>query len=133
MKYLIAALAIFSGAASAASSEECIRDTMFKESQGAPVEHAIAIGHNVLNRAKRTGKGICRVAKSGYTQKTPTSGPLKGAFLVLAQGVINGAIPDPTDGADSYTDRKRPPHPGVIKRQIVGTTFYRMKEVPLVR
>lgn len=133
MKYLVAILAIYSGVAKAGPSEDCIRDTTFQESRGAPVEHVIAIGHNIINRSKRTGKSICRVAKAGYKQKVPPKGPLREAFSLLARGVLNGTISDNTAGADSYTDLKKPPVPGRITRRIAGKTFFVMTEIPYVR
>lgn len=118
--------------AGACSEVTVIRDTMYAESRGAPLEHAVAVGHSIRNRAKRTGASLCRVAKQGWKQKRPPVG-MTGAFDHLARGVISGAIPDNTMGADSYNDGHKPNHPGRITRHIAKTTFYIMKEKPTVR
>lgn len=53
------------------TEEGCLAKIIYAESRGESIEGAIAVGQATVNRAKRIGKSICKLA--GVSRLTPAA------------------------------------------------------------
>jgi spore germination cell wall hydrolase CwlJ-like protein len=83
------------------SEEGCLAKIMFAESRGESIEGAIAVGQAAVNRAKRTGKTICKIT---------------GKDSIV-------------ENSDSWNTGTKPKYKGAIVRQIGDHVFYVMSRL----
>jgi hypothetical protein len=107
---------------------QCLAETIHAEAMGEPLVGAIAVGHNVKNRAARLNQSVCTTARSGYAQRRIPPN-LHKAYRLIAAGIIRKDIPDITNGADSFNRGRKPQFKGDIKRVIGKHVHYRMKSL----
>lgn len=108
-----------------ANEEECLAKVMFAESRGESIEGAIAVGQATVNRAKRTGKTICKL--SGVARLTPPRN-LLSHYVALAKSVIEGKD-SIVRNSDSWNTGTKPKYPGEVVRQIGEHVFYVMLDM----
>jgi len=125
MTNLILTLAFLFPMSVQASEEECLAKIMFAESRGESIEGAVAVGQATVNRAKRTGKTICKL--TGVARLTPPRN-LKNHYTVLAKSVMEGKE-SIVRNSDSWNTGTKPKRAGEIVRQIGGHVFYVMLDM----
>jgi hypothetical protein len=104
------------------SEERCLAKIIFAESRGESIEGAIAVGQATVNRAKRTGKAICKL--TGVSRLTPPRN-LMAHYTALAKSVIGGKD-SIVRNSDSWNTGTKPRRAGEVVRQIGGHVFYVM-------
>jgi len=104
------------------SEERCLAKIIFAESRGESIEGAIAVGQATVNRAKRTGKAICKL--TGVSRLTPPRN-LMAHYTALAKSVMGGKDSIVRD-SDSWNTGTKPRRAGEVVRQIGGHVFYVM-------
>jgi N-acetylmuramoyl-L-alanine amidase len=107
------------------SEEGCLAKIMFAESRGESIEGAIAVGQAAVNRAKRTGKTICKI--TGVSRLTPPRN-LRSHYKALAKSVIHGKD-SIVQNSDSWNTGTKPKYRGAIVRQIGDHVFYVMSRL----
>ena len=104
-----------SSASSISADQNCLALNVYHEARGEPRIDQNAVAHVVINRVEsgRFPSTICRVVYQpgqfswttrGYRQNE------RGAWnrsLQVAEGVLNGSISDPTDGATYFWNHNR--------------------------
>jgi spore germination cell wall hydrolase CwlJ-like protein len=105
-----------------ASEEGCLTKIIFAESRGESIEGAIAVGQATVNRAKRTGKAICKL--TGVARLTPPAN-LIAHYKALAKSVMAGKD-SIVRNSDSWNTGTKPRRAGEVVRQIGGHVFYVM-------
>ena len=111
-----------------ASPTRCITEVLYQEARGANAEEMAMVGNSIINQHTRTNRPICKVTAKGYQNKRP---PTKERLLYehIARGIMSGAIPDLTKGADHFNEGKKPRWPGKITRVTKHFVFYRLASV----
>lgn len=104
------------------SEERCLAKIIFAESRGESIEGAIAVGQATVNRAKRTGKAICKL--TGVSRLTPSRN-LMAHYTALAKSVMGGKD-SIVRNSDSWNTGTKPRRAGEVVRQIGGHVFYVM-------
>ncbi|EGW23702.1 hypothetical protein [Methylobacter tundripaludum] len=104
------------------SEERCLAKIIFAESRGESIEGAIAVGQATVNRAKRTGKAICKL--TGVSRLTPPRN-LMAHYTALAKSVMGGKD-SIVRNSDSWNTGTKPRRAGEVVRQIGGHVFYVM-------
>ncbi len=104
------------------SEERCLAKIIFAESRGESIEGAIAVGQATVNRAKRTGKAICKL--TGVSRLTPPRN-LMAHYTALAKSVLGGKD-SIVRNSDSWNTGTKPRRAGEVVRQIGGHVFYVM-------
>jgi len=104
------------------SEEKCLAKIIFAESRGESIEGAIAVGQATVNRAKRTGKAICKL--TGVSRLTPPRN-LMAHYTALAKSVMGGKD-SIVRNSDSWNTGTKPRRAGEVVRQIGGHVFYVM-------
>ncbi|MDI1276824.1 hypothetical protein [Methylobacter sp.] len=104
------------------SEERCLAKIIFAESRGESIEGAIAVGQATVNRAKRTGKAICKL--TGVSRLTPPRN-LMAHYTALAKSVMGGKY-SIVRNSDSWNTGTKPRRAGEVVRQIGGHVFYVM-------
>jgi len=104
------------------SEERCLAKIIFAESRGESIEGAIAVGQATVNRAKRTGKAICKL--TGVSRLTPPRN-LMAHYTALAKSVMGGKD-SIVRNSDSWNTGTKPRRAGEVVRQIGGHVFYAM-------
>lgn len=122
MTSLLLTIAFLIPISAQANEENCLAKIIFAESRGESIEGAIAVGQATVNRAKRTGKAICKL--SGVSRLTPPDN-LMAHYAALAQSVMRGKD-SIVQNSDSWNTGTKPSHAGKIVRQIGGHVFYVM-------
>ncbi len=126
MTNLILTLAfLFPVSAPPPSEEGCLAKIIFAESRGESIEGAVAVGQATVNRAKRTGKPICKL--TGVSRLTPPSN-LLSHYTALAKSVMHGKE-SIVQNSDSWNVGTKPRYSGEIIRQIGGHVFYVMSRL----
>lgn len=125
MNSLILTIAFLIPISAQANEEGCLAKIIFAESRGESIEGAIAVGQATVNRAKRTGKAICKL--SGVSRLTPPRN-LMAHYTALAQSVMRGKD-SIVKNSDSWNTGTKPSSNGKIVRQIGGHVFYVMSKL----
>ncbi|MGZ4954058.1 MAG: hypothetical protein ACXV8Q_03010 [Methylobacter sp.] len=122
MTNLILTLAFLFPVSVQPNEEGCLAKIIFAESRGESIEGAIAVGQATVNRAKRTGKTICKL--TGVSRLTPPHN-LAAHYTALAKSVIGGND-SIVRNSDSWNTGTKPRRAGEVVRQIGGHVFYVM-------
>lgn len=125
MTNLILTLALLFPVSASPSEEGCLAKIIFAESRGESIEGAVAVGQATVNRAKRTGKTICKL--TGVSRVTPPRN-LMAHYTALAKSVISGTD-SIVQNSDSWNTGTKPRYSGEIVRQIGGHVFYVMSRL----
>jgi len=125
MTNLILTIALLFPVSAPPSEEGCLAKIIFAESRGESIEGAIAVGQATVNRAKRTGKTICKL--TGVSRLTPPRN-LIAHYMALAKSVIGGKD-SIVQNSDSWNTGTKPRYSGEIVRQIGDHVFYVMSRL----
>ena len=122
-RHIAAALMLIVTSAHAATHNEveCLVKIMHSEARGESLEGLIAIGQATLNRARKSGVGVCQL--TGVTRRKPPMG-MAMYYKALAASLISHTSNSIAKGADSWNTGKKPRQPGEITRVIDQHVFY---------